>query len=398
MNRAAQSCLAVMCVVCLSGADWLQFRGSDANGVAAESSPPTNLETEAWSAELSGRGLSGPIVVDGRVVVTSSSGYQQDRLHVVCFDDATGEQLWERQFWATGRTMCHAKMCVATPTPASDGERIFAFYSSNDLACLDLDGNLLWYRGLTHDFPNASNSLGMASSPVVVGDTVIAQVESDAEAFAVGLDVETGLSRWQLERPRAANWTSPSILRGAAAKDDLAVLQSSKGLAAVAPLTGDIVWTYDESSSTIPSLTISNGRVFVPSDGIAALRPTIPGSAPEIIWQNAALKMGSASPLAYQGYVYTLNRAGVLTATDEQSGDVAWKLRLRGGFSSSPIAGGGHLYLFNEEGVAFVVSSDEKKGSIVAERELGETIMCTPAIAANAIYVRSDGRLWKFAN
>jgi outer membrane protein assembly factor BamB len=88
--------------------------------------------------------------------------------------------------------MCHNKMCVATPTPASDGKRIFAFYSSNDVICLDLAGNLLWYRGLTFDYPNASNSLGMASSPVVVNDTLVVQVESDAEAFAVGLDTQTG--------------------------------------------------------------------------------------------------------------------------------------------------------------------------------------------------------------
>ena len=40
---------------------------------------------------------------------------------------------WERQFWATGRTLSHEKICVASSSPASDGERVFALYSSNDL-------------------------------------------------------------------------------------------------------------------------------------------------------------------------------------------------------------------------------------------------------------------------
>ena len=202
------------CVLCglsvLSGADWLQFRGGDSSSVAGNETLPTNWsdqENIAWKSKLPGRGLSGPIVVGDRVFITASSGHHQDRLHVLGFDAADGKQLWERQFWATGRTMCHEKMAVATPQPASDGQRIFAFYSSNDLACLDLDGNLLWFRGLTFDYPNASNSLGMSSSPVVMGDTVIAQVESDSESFAVGLDVKTGVQRWKIDRPKMSNWT-----------------------------------------------------------------------------------------------------------------------------------------------------------------------------------------------
>ncbi len=124
---------------------------------------------------------------------------------MMSFDAATGKKLWERQFVATGRTMCHEKMCNATPTMASDGENVIAFFSSNDLICLNKDGDLQWYRGLGSEYPNASNSLGMSSSPIVIGKTAVVQVESDAEAFACGIDVETGTTKWQMDRPRAAN-------------------------------------------------------------------------------------------------------------------------------------------------------------------------------------------------
>ena len=130
-------------------------------------------ENIVWTANLPGRGVSSPIVVGGKVVVTANSGPRQERLHVLAFDAKSGRELWHRQFWATGRTLTHPVGANAAPTPASDGKRIFAFYSSNDLIALDLDGNLLWFRGLAHDYPKAGNDIGMSSSPTVVGDTVV---------------------------------------------------------------------------------------------------------------------------------------------------------------------------------------------------------------------------------
>jgi outer membrane protein assembly factor BamB len=137
--------------------------------------------------------------------------------------------------------------------------------------------------------------------------------------------------------------------------------------------------------------------LFVPSNGITALSPTAPGSTPELVWQKGSLNPGTPSLLAYQGAVYTLNRSGVLTAANTSTGEIAWRLRLKGPFSSTPVAGGGYLYLFNEKGLAQIVEPGEEKGKVVSERELEETIMCTPAISADSVYVRSDGHIWKFA-
>lgn len=381
-------------------ADWRQFRGNNADGVAPDSDVPLTFkdnENIAWKKPLSGRGLSGPIVVDGRVIVTSSSGFRQDRLHVHSYDVKTGDVQWERQFWATGRTMCHPKMCNATPTPASDGKRIFAFYSSNDLACLDLEGNLLWYRGLTHDFPNASNSLGMASSPIVAGDTLVVQVESDDESFATGLDTATGLQRWRISRPRVANWTSACVLRGKTPAEDSVLLSSSAGIEAVDPVSGKTRWKWDKGASTIPSAVVAGDTAFIPSDGIAAVRQSTDGKTGEQVWHNNKLAPSTPSPIAYEGRIFALNRAGALTCGDIATGEVKWQLRLEGPFSSTPVAAGGHLYYVNEKGKVITVKPGAESGEIVGESELGETILCTPAIADNALYVRSDGHLWKIA-
>jgi len=379
-------------------ADWRQFRGNETNAIA-DGAAPKSFENVAWKVDLPGRGLSGPTVVGDKVILTSSSGYRQDRLHVLCFDAQTGKQLWERKFWATGRTQCHRKMCVATPQPASDGKRIFAFYSSNDLVCLDLDGNLLWYRGLTHDFPNASNSLGMASSPVVIGNTLVVQVESDAYSFATGIDVATGVSRWRNSRPQRANWTSPAVLKTGKGnnKRTLTLLQSSAGLSAVDPKTGKEVWKYGDGAATIPSSVAGNGVVFVPSHGLTALRPISDSPAPELLWQEGRLSPSVASPIVLDGRVYTSNRAGVVRCADAKTGKLQWQLRLQGPFSSTPLAADGHLYYFNEKGRAIIVKvKGEQRGKIVAQTELEDTILCTPAISDGALYVRSDNHLWKF--
>lgn len=389
----------VACGVFSEAGEWRQFRGNGANSVAVGESLPTELSggTIAWKVELPGRGLSGPIAVGQQLLLTASSGYTQDRLHILSFDADTGELQWERQFQATGRTGCHEKMCVATPTPASDGERVFAFYSSNDLICTDLAGNLQWYRGLGAEYPNASNSLGMSSSPIVVGTTVIAQVESDAEAFAIGVDPVTGETKWKIDRPRKANWTSPTILPGTAGQPDLALLQSASGLTAVDPDTGTVVWEFSGGASTIPSSAVIDGIVFIPSNGLTTVKPAADGASVQEVWNASTLAPSTSSPVVMDGMTFTVNRAGALAAGDVQTGERIWQLRLQGPFSGTPIASNGHLFFFNEKGLAFVVKPSKESGEIVSELDLGETILCSPAASDNALYVRSDGHLWKFA-
>lgn len=391
--------LVAVAVSVSQAGDWKQFRGNQANSVAVGEELPTELSggSISWKVALPGRGLSGPIVIGEQVILTASSGYAEDRLRILSFDAETGETQWERQFQATGRTVCHEKMCVATPTPASDGERIFAFYSSNDLICTDLSGDLMWYRGLGAEFPNASNSLGMSSSPIVIGSTVIAQVESDAEAFAIGVDAESGETKWKIERPRRANWTSPTILPGSDGRADLALLQSSAGLTAVDPENGTVVWDFTDGASTTPSSSVVGGQIYIPSHGITTLKPSADGSSFEQVWNSPTLSPGTPSAVVMDGMTFTVNRSGALSAGDVESGKRIWQLRLKGPFSSTPVASNGHLFFFNERGVAYVVRPSKEKGEIVSELDLGETILSSPAAADNALYIRSDGNLWKFA-
>lgn len=388
----------VLCCSVAAAEDWRQFRGNLANSVSSDSELPTELSGDsiAWQVDLPGRGVSSPIVVGEQVILTASSGYAKDRLHVLSFDSETGERQWERQFQATGRTVCHEKMSVATPTCASDGQRVFAFYSSNDLICLDLAGNLQWYRGLGAEYPNASNSLGMSSSPIVIGGTVVVQVESDAEAFAMGVVCETGETKWKIDRPRRANWTSPTILPAADGSPALALLQSSAGLTAIDPETGDVVWDFSEGASTTPSSSVIGNRVVIPSNGVTILTLSDDRSSFKTAWQESKLSPSTPSPVVMDGMTFTVNSAGALAAGDLETGKRLWQFRLKGPFSGTPLASNGHLFFFNERGMVSVVKPGREKAELVSELDLADTILCSPAAADGALYIRSDASLWKF--
>jgi outer membrane protein assembly factor BamB len=381
-------------------ADWPQFRGPDSTGVATDASIPTKLKID-WTAPLPGRGLSSPIVIGDKVFVTCSSGPKQERLHLICFSYTDGGKIWERQLQATGRTMSHPKTSVAASTPCSDGRHIFAMWSSNDLAAFDLEGNLLWLRGLTTDYANASNSLGMASSPIVIGTTVVVMIENDSESYSLGIDAATGRNSWKLERPKSANWTSPISWRMDSQSNPVAILQSSKGLLAVDAGSGSKLWEYTGGASTMSSSVVADGKVFAVSNGITVLAPKTNNNTPTQVWNSRQINPATVSPLVLGGQLFSINGAGIITSADIATGQVKWKVRLTGPFSSSPVGAGSYLVAVNEAGLVQVVDIAGSEGVSAGQFQLPlnqatkELILCTPALSAEHLFVRSDSNLWR---
>jgi outer membrane protein assembly factor BamB len=398
LTRTLPAALGCLYLVTFAGADWLQFRGPDQRAVADGAKLPVSFgkdENVAWKSPLPGKSASSPIVVGGKVIVTTSSGAKQDRLHVLAFDAKSGDALWKREFWATGRTQCHEMSAVAAPTPASDGERIFAFYSSNDLACLDLDGNLLWYRGLGRDYPLVGNDAGMSSSPVVSGNTVIVQVEAQGDSFVAGIDTQTGETRWRIDRKKEAAWSSPVVLKGETAEQDAVLIQSPSGLTVLDPYTGRERAKFEQACAGIASSTVKGDTLFVPAGGITALKFDSGMEKPEVLWQENRLNPTACSPIVGEDRVYVVSRA-VLVSADAKTGATKWQLRLpQGQYWSTPLLSDGRLYVFSYEGVASIVELGEKQGKVIFERDLGEKVLGTPAVVDGAMYLQTDSSLWK---
>jgi outer membrane protein assembly factor BamB len=395
MKRLLVGLVLVACLDQTRAGDAPQFRGGG-SGVSAETDLPLTwsaTEHLRWKADLPGRGLSNPVVAGGRVFVTASSRVNQDRLHVLCFDARDGKQLWERQFWATGLTQSHPKTNMAAPTPVVDGRFVYALFATADLICLDRDGNLVWARSLTGDYPTVGNNVGLAASPVLVGNTLVVHLENVGESFVAGVDPATGQNRWRLERPRGLNWNTPLAL--AQAEPPQVVLMSPRELTAHDASTGRVVWTFDGSFSAQPSVAPGDGMLFVPGAKLTALK--IADRKPEIVWQNPKLNPGFSSPVAYCGQVYTVTNRGVVSCAEAASGKLLWTHRVEGTFSASPLAGAGRVYFVSEEGPTYVMEAGPE-AKLLATNELHDTFMASPVAADRALYLRSDKHLYCVAN
>jgi outer membrane protein assembly factor BamB len=275
---------------------------------------------------------------------------------------------------------------------------VVAQFSSNDVFCLDMRGNLMWLRGLTYDYPNIANGLGMSSSPLIANGVLVAQVENDADSFTFGLNLKNGTTLWKKVRPRGANWTSPVTLKKSSVQ--WVGLQSKEGLAFINPSNGEILWNYEDGASTIPSSVVSsNNVVLIPSNGLTAMEEPVAGKAPKQIWRNNKLAPGTGSPSVSGDQVFVINRANVLTSASVETGEINWRLRIKGPISGSPIVTNQNLFIFNEEGLCQVIDiSLKSEAKVLKEIDLKDTILCTPAADQGSLFVRSDRKLWKIGS
>jgi outer membrane protein assembly factor BamB len=376
--------------------DWPAWRGPHGTGVSQDEGLPARWsagESVRWTAELPARGVSSPVVANGRVYVTCASRPAQDRLHVLAFASSSGKRLWERQLWATGTTQCHPKTSMAAPTPAADRDGVFALFASFDAALFSAEGTLLWCRALALDFPGLSNQVGMAASPLVWRDLVILALETDSEALVLALDRKSGADRWKAPRARGINWSTPIFVETAGRAE--LVVQSPRGLSALDPASGAERWSHSGSFDAIASPASGGGRIFAPGARTVALEPPLaPGAPPRVVWESSKLRASTASLLFYAGRVWGVSSAGVLSCATAESGEVLWQERLEGPFSASPVAAGGRIYLVNESGVTTVVEASAEP-AVAATCPLGEPVLASPAVAESALFLRTDRHLYR---
>ncbi|MCI0640816.1 MAG: PQQ-binding-like beta-propeller repeat protein [Gemmataceae bacterium] len=393
MNQGLPFLLLALPVIVLRAEDVPQFRGPGGSGVSKEKGLPvewTEKENIRWKAALPGRGLGNPVIAAGRVYVTACSGFEQKRLHVLCFDLKNGKQLWERQFWATGATQCHPKTNMAAPTPATDGARVYALYATGDLVCLDKEGNLVWYRSLAGDYPTIGNNVGMAASIILWNDLVLLAMENVGDSFAAGIDKDTGVNRWRVERQRGINWTTPLLIQN---QGEPEVIFQSSDLTAYDPSSGKKKWTLSGGFAGIPSPTFGGGLVLAPGGKFQAVRPGTDKGKPEVVWQSNRLGTGFSSPAYHEGKVYALGTNGVLNCADAVTGKALWDVRLEGNYAASPLVADGKLYAVNEKGDTSVVQLGAA-GTLLGVNSLEDTILATPVASDGAIFLRSDRLLY----
>ncbi len=379
--------------------DWLQFRGPNASSLSLEADPPIEFSSDpknnvAWNAELPGRSAGGAIVIGKQVVSSSSDGLDQRRMYVTSVDAESGKRRWQQSFVARGRPFSHPYSTNAAPTPASDGKHIFAFFSSNDLVCLDLEGKLVWYRSLATEFPKAGNDTGMSSSPVVIDGVIVVQVENQGDSFVAGLNSESGELRWRIDRPRKANWNSPSPMRLADGKS-LVVLTSGEDVTGVDVATGDKVFSISQGGGRIPSTLAHGNFLLVATEGLSLFEVS-ESKTLEKRWSNNKIEPGNSSPIVFEDAVVVV-KGGVLSVGDLKDGSLRYKVRLpdAGSIWSTPVVCKDRLYVFSDAGKCFVVKIGKTEGEMLATNKIEDKVIGSPAVSGNALFVRGDRQVWK---
>jgi outer membrane protein assembly factor BamB len=402
--------------------DWPRFRGPGGQGHSPETGLPEswNATTNvAWKTEIPGEGWSSPIVWGDKVFVTATTDGGKS-CHVACVNAADGKPAWTTKVFEQATERKEGKNSWATPTPVTDGERVYAVFGGGSVAALDFSGKVLWTN---HDVKFYSRH-GLGASPIVHEGLLVMPYDgsqrvdkagqypkvTDEErtgwqlpwdkAEVVALDAKTGARAWTAKRgmSRIAHVT-PMVVDG----QILSI--AGDAVQGFEPKSGRLLWTVvSEGEGVTPSPAVGDGMVFA-SSGFpkATLRGIKLGgsgdvTATHIAWEQKKGCPTQPSLLYVKPYLYGVTEAGVATCWKGESGEIVWQERLadKTAFSASPVFADGKIYVLSEAGETFVLAPGAAF-KVLARNPLGEKCQASPAVSRGRIYIRSDRNLFCIA-
>jgi outer membrane protein assembly factor BamB len=258
---------------------WPQFRGPAGSGAALNAvdlpvkfGPESNV---AWKCEVPA-GHSSPCVWGDRVFLTGAT----DRdVRTLCVDRKTGAVLWEQTALTDTFESRHGVNSPATPTPTTDGERVFVYFGSCGLICYDFEGNEVWMRRVR--IPE--NMYGTAASPIVAGRFLVFLNDNARASSLEAIDPATGSTVWKKERTGfSAGWSTPMHWRNGDV--DEVVTYGVGWLTAYALEDGAERWS-------VPGLTDEPCITPVSSNGIVYVTSYNMRTNPEVIGLPAWAKL-----------------------------------------------------------------------------------------------------------
>ena len=381
---------------------WPGYRGAAGDGHAPSERLPLSWSKDdgvEWTARVPGYGQSAPVVWDTQVFVTSVEGDEKETSIVSAFSADTGEVRWRRRFEGSQRIPNTEMYSRAAPTPAVDAERLFVFFETGDVMALDHAGERVWRRTLTTEFGEFKGNHGVASSPVLAGESVIIQVTHEGPSYFLALDRLSGDVRWKVDREPGVSWTTPLVVLG---DDGYEIHSSAAGrVEALDADTGETLWSMDGiEKNAVPSPTLAGDLLIVASSDPSnnqALRRGADGHV-EVAWQAEGVASGFGSPIRLDDLVLITNRKGVVHALDLATGELRWRHRLPGSVWATPIvveAGDGErAYFFTKNGETVVLRDGGEAAEILATNSLPtEQTVYGVAAVQDAIWIRSGHEL-----
>ncbi|MGE3780361.1 MAG: PQQ-binding-like beta-propeller repeat protein, partial [Pirellulaceae bacterium] len=334
-------------------ANWHQWRGPLANGVAPQGDPPTTWSESShvkWKVAVPGKGKSTPIVWQDRVYllsaeatseVVASAARPEDqperpfgikfpntkyRYLVICLDRATGRTLWTQVATVDlPHEGHHGDNSFASASPTTDGEYLYVSFGSRGLYCYDLAGQLQWSRKL--DNVTTRLSFGEACSPVVHGHTLIMNRDNDSKSQILALDTRTGETRWTADRDEISAWATPLIIEQGGRTQ--VVTSASNRVRSYDLATGEVLWQCGGQVSNVIPCPVQLGEMVICASGYkGSVAMALPLSArgditdsAQIAWRYDRDTPYVPSPLLYGDLLYfNKSNSGILTCLDAHTG------------------------------------------------------------------------------
>lgn len=403
-------------------ADWPAFRGPLGNGLVPASSNETSAsvplhwsETQhvAWKTLIPHSGLSTPVVMAGKVWLTTATLEGHDS-YVLCVDARTGEILLNKRLFHTDNPepLGNKVNGYASPSPVAEAGRVYVSFGSYGTACLDTTTfEVLWSH---KDLP-CRHYRGPGSSPILYQDLLILTMDGVDQQYVAALNKVTGKTVWRTDR--TVDYRDLDVTGHPAREGDFRkayatpiiieinhatqlISAGSKAVYGYDPLTGQELWTLaheDYSSSASP--LFGHGLAYVPTGfgkaELLAVRVNGQGELTEasIAWSYRKQMPRTPSPVLVKDLIYTLADNGTVTCLDAVTGTEVWSERLKGKYAASLLYGNGRIYCVDQEGLTTVLKAG-RAFEILAENTLESGCMASPAVSDGALFLRTATHLY----
>lgn len=382
-----------------------------------------------WKTAIHDRGWSSPVVWGDQIWITTATE-DGTKLYAVCVDREKGQIIHDLPLFSVEQPQfAHKFNTYASPTPCIEEGRVYITFGSPGTACLDTHtGKVIWER---RDFV-CNHYRGAGSSPILFGGLLIMNFDGSDHQFVVALDKQTGRTVWKSERSVDFKDLGPDgkpvsegDFRKAFSTPHVALLEGTPVLVssgakahyAYNPFTGEDLWRVEErtshSASTRPVAGL--GMVFLPSGWstgeLLAIRPGRKGEVVDanresnevdhgqlrIAWKSKRNVPKKPSLLLVEDLLFGIDDNGVASCLQALTGREIWRERVGGNYSASPLYAEGHIYMWSEEGKATVIAADRQFKKL-AENQLEDGFMASPAVAGKAFYLRTKTSLYRIEN
>jgi outer membrane protein assembly factor BamB len=319
---------------------------------------------------------------------------------IVCVERQSGGVRWRCGGVVAPGGVMHSDNSPATPTPATDGKRVYAYFGAPGLLCADIRGRRLW---VNRDLPYASRE-GVASSPLLCQGRVIVLSESDAGGYLAAVAGETGRLLWRTPRHKrrhsfAGNCRTPTVLT--IAGRPVVIVWGYEDVSGYDPVTGRELWTHaveevGTGGNPVASAASDGRHLFLvgPYQAMCLDAERLGGSGSFLLWRQETDDGPQCStPVVRNGLLFAVSDNGSACCLDARTGKELWRRELEAQHYASVIAIGDRIYFCGTQGRTTVVAC-HRTFRLLAQNDLKERTFATPAPVDGALYLRTRTHLY----